>query len=332
MEYRTLGRSSLKVSPLCLGCMTFGNQTDEDESIRITHAAMDAGINFLDNANYYGKGVAEEILGKALAQNGKRDEAVLATKVASPMSARPNDVGSSRYHIMQHCDQSLKRLKTDRIDLYYLHWMDLETPLEESMRALDDLVRQGKVIYTGCSKFAPAWLVEALALCDRHGWVKFIAEQPPYSLVDRTIENELTWTCLRHGVGIIPWGPLGTGILSGKYQKQAEEHPDRRFKKWNERLTPESIERADALKPLAEEKGCTLAEMSLAWVRDQPGVTAPAIGVRTMEHLTSALRSLEVTFTAEELERINKIAPPGSAVSDYYDGNVWEQLRKASRI
>jgi len=328
MEYRRLGRSSVRVSSLCLGCMNFGRRTDDDDAIRIVHAAIDAGINFIDTANVYTGGRSEEIVGKALSHDGKRERVVLATKVSNPISDRPNESGSSRYHIVRQCEASLRRLRTDRIDLYQLHWMDLSTPLDESLRALDDLVRQGKVVYTGCSKFAPAWLVEALMLCDRRGWVRFISEQPPYSLLDRSIENELIWTCRRHGVGIIPWAPIGAGILSGKYSKDGPQPEGSRFNALGTRLTPRAIEIADAIKPLAAQKGCTPAELSLAWVRRQPGITAPIIGVRTMEHLESALRSLDVAFSPEELAEIDRIAPPGTAASNYYDGNVFAALRR----
>ena len=332
MEYRTLGRSGLRVSPLCLGCMNFGVRTDEQEATRIIHAAIDAGINFFDTSNSYGGGASEEIVGKALAQDGKRDKVVLATKVTSAMGDLPNDVGSSRYHMMHQCEASLKRLRTDRIDLYQLHWMDLATPLEESMRALDDLVRQGKVFYTGCSKFSPSLLTEALMLCERHGWVKFVSEQPPYNLLDRTIENELIWTCLRHGVGIIPWAPIGGGILSGKYSGKGAQPKGVRFQQMGTRLTPRAIDIADAMKPLAQSKGCTPAELALAWVRQRPGITAPITGARTMEHLQSSLRSLEIAFTEEELQQIDEVAPPGTAVSDYYDCNVFANLRREAGI
>ncbi len=328
MEYRRLGRSSLLVSSLCLGCMSFGSRTDEKESVRIIDAAIDAGMNFLDTANAYGRGVSEQIVGKALSEGGKRDKVVLATKVTAPMGRMPNERGSSRYHIMRQCEESLKRLRTDRIDLYQLHTMDLSTPLEESMRALDDLVRQGKVVYTGCSKFAPAWLVEAIMLCERYGWVKFVSEQPPYNLLDRSIENELIWTCRQHGIGIIPWAPIGTGILSGKYKKDEPAPEGSRLEHYGRRLTAKAIEIADAIQPLAAEKDVTPAELSLAWVRQQPGITAPIIGVRTMEHLESALKSLEITFTEDELKRIDEIAPPGTVVSDYYDSNVYARLRR----
>ena len=332
MEYRKLGRSSLRVAPLCIGCMSFGPRTSEDEAIRIIHAAIDAGMNFVDTANQYAYGRSEEIVGKALAQDGKREKVVLATKVSNPMSNWPNDGGSSRYHIVRQVEASLKRLRTDKLDLYQLHWMDLSTPLEESMRAMDDLVRQGKVAYTGTSKFAPAWLVEAVMLCGRYGWVKPVSEQPPYSLVDRTIENELIWTCIRHGIGIIPWAPIATGVLSGKYKKEGAQPDGSRFKAVGGRLTPRAIEIADAIKPIAADKGVTPAELALAWVRQQPGITAPIIGVRTMGHLESALRSLDVTFTEDELKLIDEISPPGAAAANYYDGNVFAPLRRESGI
>ena len=334
MEYRPLGRSSVKVSALCLGCMNFGHRTDEAESVRIIHAAIDSGINFLDTANVYSRGVSETIVGKALA-GGKRDDVFLATKGSSRMGDGPNDMGSNRYHIMKQVDDSLERLGTDHIDLYQLHWMDLSTPLEESMRTMDDLVRQGKVRYFGVSKWAPAWTVEGVCLCDRHGWSKILTEQPPYNLLDRRIENELIWTCLRHGIGIIPWAPIGTGILSGQYKRSAPPPKGSRADGaglGDSRLTPAAIDRADALKPLAKDKGVTLAEFSLAWVLRQPGITAPIIGVRTMKHLESALKSLEVTFTDEDHAHINRIAPPGSAVSDYWDINVHRPCRQEAGI
>ena len=332
MEYRRVGRSSLRVAPICIGCMSFGKRTEEKEAIRIIHAAIDAGLNFLDTANQYYLGLSEEIVGKALAQNGKRDKVVLATKVSNPMSDWPNDGGSSRLHVRRQVEASLKRLRTDRIDIYQLHWMDLSTPLEESMRTMDDLVRQGKVLYTGTSKFAPAWLVEALMLCDRYGWVKPLTEQPPYSLIDRTIENELVWTCRRHGMGIIPWAPIAAGVLSGKYTKEGPQPEGSRFREVGGRLSLRGIEIADAIKPIAAGKGVTPAELALAWVRQQPGITAPITGVRTMDHLKSSLKSLEITFTEDELRRIDEIAPPGTAAADYYDGNVFAPLRRESGI
>jgi aryl-alcohol dehydrogenase-like predicted oxidoreductase len=332
MEYRPLGRSGVKVSSLCLGCMNFGGRTSEEDAARIIHAAIERGINFLDTANVYGQGVSETIVGKALAEGGRRDQVFLATKVTSPMGDGPNDRGSSRYHVLHQCEASLRRLRTDHIDLYQLHRMDLATPLDESLRVLDDLVRQGKVLYTGISNCAPALLVEALMLSERQGWAKYSSMQPPYNLLDRRVENEMTWVCLRHGVGMIPWAPIGTGLLSGKYGTDGPPPGPNRFTEFNARLTPAAVERANALKPLAAEKGVSLAEFALAWVMRQPGVTAPIIGVRTMEHLDSALKVLDVTFSEDDRRRIDAVAPPGSAVSDYYDVNYCAPLRRAAGV
>lgn len=333
MEYRHLGRAGVKVSSLCLGCMNFGSRTEEDESIRMIHRAIDAGINFLDTSNSYGRGASETVVGKALAQDNRRENIVLATKVTSRMADdRPNEEGASRYTIMKHCEDSLRRLRTDHIDLYQLHWMDLDTPLTETLRALDDLVQQGKVRYIGCSKFAPARITEAMMLCRLHGWTGFVSEQPPYNILDRRIENQLMWTCRRFGIGLIPWAPIAAGILSGKYSKDESPPENARFNEMGDRLTPRAIDIADALKPMAQEKGCSLAELCLAWVRRQPGITAPIIGPRTMEHLASSLKAVDIQFTPEDLKRIDELSPPGTAVSNYWDKNVYFKLRKAVGI
>ncbi|MFQ6049119.1 MAG: aldo/keto reductase [Phycisphaerae bacterium] len=329
MEYRQLGRSGVKVSCLCLGCMNFGVRTPDDEAVRIIHEAIDQGINFLDTANIYGQGRSEEIVGKALA-DGRRDKVFLATKVTSRMGEGPNNWGSNRYHIMQQCHASLRRLRTDHIDLYQLHQMDHSTSLEETLQTLDDLVRQGKVLYIGTSKFAPAYLVEALMICQHYGWAKFLTEQPPYNLLDRSIENELIWTCQRHGLGIIPWAPMATGILSGQYRRGSPPPPLSRAAAGGiseARLTDQAIERTEQIARLAAAKGVTPAEYSLAWVLRRPGITAPIIGVRTREHLTSCLSAIAIQFTADELAEIDRLCPPGSWVSDYWDVNVHRRLR-----
>jgi aryl-alcohol dehydrogenase-like predicted oxidoreductase len=330
MQYGPLGRSSVQVSALCLGCMNWGSRTPEEECVRIMDAALEAGINFFDTSNSYSRGVSEEIVGRFLSQDNRREQVVLATKVSSRMGRGPNEGGrSSRYHIVRQCEESLRRLQTDRIDLYQLHILDITTPLEESMRALDDLVRQGKVVYTGCSKWAPSWIVEAIMLCDRHGWTKLVSEQPPYNILDRSIENELVWTCMRHGIGIIPWAPIAAGILSGKYVREGKQPEGSRFKDFDNRLTPAALDIVDALTPLAEAKGVTLAELALAWVMRQPGITAPITGPRTLEHLQSSLKALDVEITDADRERIDEVSPPGTKVSDYYDINVYRNLRRA---
>jgi len=333
MEYRGLGRRGLKVSALTLGTMAFGGQADEDESCRIIDAALDAGINLIDTANVYGRGASEEITGRALKANGRRNDIVLATKFCGRMKEQDlNAQGASRYNIIEACEASLRRLQTDHIDLYQIHVMDLETPLEETFSALDALVRQGKVRYIGCSKWAPALIAEANALCKRYGWEALASEQPPYNLLDRRIEDELIWTCMRHGMAIIPWAPIGSGILSGKYSADGAIPEGSRFSKIGGRCNLDAVERADALKPLAEAKGVTLAEFCLAWVLRQPGITSPITGPRTVEQLQSSLKALDVEFTEEDYKRINAIAPPGSHVSNYWDSNVYTRLRHAVGI
>ncbi len=327
MEYRTLGRSRVWVSPMCLGCMNFGNRTEEDESIRIIDAAIDAGINFIDTANTYGRGVSERIVGKALAPSNKRDQVFLATKFSGRMGQDPNARGHSRYHLLQQIDESLQRLQTDHVDLYQVHVMDTEAPLDELLSTLNDLVRIGKVRYIGVSKWAPALLVEALMLAERYGWEKFLTEQPPYNLLDRRIEDELIWVCQRHGLGIMPWAPIAAGLLSGKYTK--DHIPEGgRFKDFNRRLTHEALDRIEAFKQLADEKDVTPAELALAWCMNQPGITAPIIGPRTMEHLQSSLKAVDIAFTTDDYQRIDAIFPPGSAASNYYEGNVYTKLRR----
>jgi aryl-alcohol dehydrogenase-like predicted oxidoreductase len=333
MQYRRFGRSDLQVSALALGCMAFGSRADETQSIRIIDRAIDAGINLIDTANIYSRGVSEAIVGKALAANGKRDEIVLASKFSGPMDRdRVNRSMCSRYHIMHECEASLARLKTDHLDLYQIHFLWPETDLYEVFSALDALVRQGKVRYIGCSKWAPALIAEAHALCERYGWAKLLCEQPPYNLLDRRIEDELIWTCQRYGMAIIPWAPIGAGVLAGKYSKDGPFPDGARFSEPGSRCTPEAIDRAEALKPLAQEKGVSLAEFSLAWVLNQSGITAPIIGPRTVEHLDSSLRALDVQLTDEDYRRVAQIAPPGSHVSNYWEGNVYAKLRASAGI
>lgn len=334
MEYRQLGRSGVRVSSLCLGTMTWGNSTDEPAAGEILDQAMDRGVNFIDTANVYSRGVSEEILGRAMAKDGKRDQLFVATKFTGDMGKGPNEGGSSRYHIMMQAEASLKRLQTDRIDLYYVHFMDMRTPVDEILGALDDLVRQGKVRYLGTSKWVPSLITEAILTSSRYGWSRFVAEQPPYNLLDRSVEKELVWAALRHGVGLVPWAPLATGMLSGQYQS-VEHHPEGSRNQSGRgiganRMTDAAIERVRALEPLAEARGLTLAQFSLAWLHQQPAVTAPILGARKLDHLLTALDGLEVTLTAEELDAVDAVAAPGSVVSDYWDSNTFNRLRPAN--
>lgn len=327
MKYRNLGRSGVKVSPLCVGTMTWGGATDEQEAFRITDEAIDAGINFIDTANCYTGGDSERIVGQALDRNGNRERVVLATKFTGSMGKEPNKSGSSRYHMIRQCEESLRRLRTDRIDLYQVHLMDLDVPLDEILLGLDTLVRQGKVIYTGVSKFASCLTAEAAAISKQYGWPRFVTEQPPYNLLDRGVERELVFTCLRYGMSLIPWGPLATGILSGKYHKGEKAPEGSRFagSSGEKRLNAPSLERVEALRAMADRKGVSLANFSLAWLRQQPAVAAPILGIRKIEHLRSALEGMEVKLTTDELDEVDRIAPPGSAVSNYWNDVTFER-------
>ena len=316
MDYRTLGRAGVKVSPLCLGCMNFGGRTDEKETIRIVREALDAGINFIDTADVYSHGVSEQYVGKAISD--RRDSVVLATKVNGKMGDGPNDAGNSRYHIIRGVEASLKRLKTDRIDLYQLHRPDYDTPIDEQLSALTDLVRQGKVLYIGTSTF-PAWeLCEALWTADRRQFERPVCEQPPYNIMMRGIERELLPLCRRHGMAVIPWSPLLGGWLAGKYRKGAQPPAGSRadYHKWSLE-TDESLRRleiVEKLVPLAEKVGVTLSQFSLAWLLSDPVVTAPIIGPRTLDHLRDNLKSVDIKLDDEIRAQIDEIVPPGTNV------------------
>jgi aryl-alcohol dehydrogenase-like predicted oxidoreductase len=330
MEYRLLGRTGVRVSPLCLGTMNFGGPTPEAESIRITHKTIDAGINFIDTANIYVSGESERILGKAL-QDGHREHIVLATKVHFPQSDDPNDRGNSRRHILQAVEDSLRRLQTDWIDLYQIHRPDVVVPQDETLRALDDLVRQGKVRYIGCSTF-PTWMVmEALALSRRDGLARFVSEQPPYNLLDRRIENELVPFATRYDMALLPWSPLAMGILAGRYA-EADGYPEdsraaRRGGPFSERVTPQAIEAGQKMANVAQEEGLTPAQLALLWVKDQPGVTSPILGPRTEAHLDEALPVLELQLDRETALALDEIVPPGSAVADFHNTSGWMKMK-----
>jgi len=330
MEYRILGRTGVRVSPLCLGTMNFGGPTPEPESIRIIHQALDAGINFVDTANMYVRGESERVVGKAL-MGGRREKVIVATKVHFPQSDDPNDRGNSRRHIMQAVEDSLHRLQTEWIDLYQIHRPVFDVPQDETLRALDDLVRQGKVRYIGCSTF-PAWMVmEALSLSERYGLARYVTEQPPYNLLDRRIENELVPLALRHNLGLLPWSPLGMGILAGRYEK-SDEAPEgsrvARIGAWAaERITRQGIEAARRVAEVARDKGLTPSQLALLWVKDQPAVTSPIIGPRTEAHLDDALAVLEMSLDDETAATMDEIVPPGTAIADFHNTSGWMKLK-----
>jgi aryl-alcohol dehydrogenase-like predicted oxidoreductase len=317
MEYRAFGRTGVKVSPLCLGAMMFGawGNRDHDESVRIIHRALDAGINFVDTADIYSAGESEEIVGKALV--GRRDDVVVATKVHGPMGRDPNMAGNSRRWIVRECEASLRRLGTDHLDLYQIHRPDPDVDIEETLGALTDLVRQGKVRYLGSSTFPAAQIVEAQWAARERGLERFVCEQPPYSMLVRGIEADVLPTCARHGMAVIPWSPLAGGWLSGAWRLGAENTsrraalvPDRYdlSKPENQR----KLEAADALAKLADGAGTTLVHLALAWTISHRAVTSAIIGPRTMEHLEGQLGATDLHLDAEILDRIDEIVPPGT--------------------
>lgn len=331
MEYRSLGRTGVKVTPLCLGAMNFGGPTGAQESLEIIHKAMDAGINFIDTANVYNRGESEKIVGRGLKECGNRDQIILATKVHGEMGSGPNESGNSRLHILKACDDSLRRLQTDYIDLYQLHRPDFDIPQDETLRAFDDLIRSGKVRYIGCSTH-PAWFImESLLISDRYGWARFISEQPPYNLLDRRIENELIPLCQKYGLAILPWSPLAGGILSGRYPVEGGMPEDSRGaragKFFTDRVTRRSREVAAEVVKMAEERGMTATQLALLWVKDQPGVTSPIVGPRTVQHLEDALGIIDKKLPDEDRPRIDALVHPGNAVADFFNSNDWMKAR-----
>jgi aryl-alcohol dehydrogenase-like predicted oxidoreductase len=314
--------------------MNFGGTTDEVDSFAIMQKAVEAGINFFDTANVYNKGESERIVGKFLKEKNLRDQIVLATKVNGRMGDLPNEAGASRYHILKACEDSLRRLQTDHIDLYQLHRPPTH-PQEETLRAFDDLIRAGKVLYIGCSTH-PAWMVmEALAISERYGLNRYISEQPPYNLLDRRIENELVPLCQKYDLAILPWSPLAMGILAGRYA-QVDTYPeDSRARLWDSsavkaRITQRGLDVGQAVSRMAQERGLNASQLALLWTKDQPGITAPIIGPRTLAHLEDALGILDKTFEEADRPLFDELVRPGNAVADFHNSNDWMKARITS--
>lgn len=315
MKLKRLGNTGLLTSDIALGTMIFGEDgprgTPPDEAERIIHAYLDAGGNHIDTANIYAGGRSEEITGKAI--KGRRDEIILATKVNAPMSDNPNDHGLSRYNIINAVEASLQRLDTDYIDLYYMHAWDFNTPIEESLRAFDDLVRQGKVRYIGMSNFKAWHVMKSLAVSDANGLERFVAGQFQYSLVTRDIEYEFIELFESEGIGLTPWGPLGGGFLTGKY-KRGDKPDDGRIavmpedteEAWHRRNTEHNWRIIDAVGEVAENRDITYSQVAVAWTRQQPTVSSVIIGVRTMEQLEDNLGAADLELTSDELARLDK--------------------------
>ncbi|HSP80695.1 MAG TPA: aldo/keto reductase [Myxococcaceae bacterium] len=320
MNHTNLGHTGLRVSRLCLGCMSYGDPKwrpwvlDEEAAQPFFRRAVEAGINFFDTADMYSLGVSEEVTGRALRRYARMEEVVLATKVYFPMAEGPNMGGLSRKHVVQACEASLKRLGVETIDLYQLHRMDPHTPLEETLAALDQLVRQGKVRYLGASS-STAWrFMKALSVSERNGWARFVSMQNHYNLLYREEEREMLPLCEAEGIGVIPWSPLARGLLAGARKSKEDRTSTARAGSdpYAEALydQPGDWDVVEAVKGVAEARGISPAEVSLAWLLSRPTVVAPIIGATKLEHLDAALRSLDVKLTADEVKALESPYQP----------------------
>ena len=320
MEYRSLGNSGLKVPVLCLGAMTFGEAdeksfmhevgADEKTSFAIMSRALERGAGFIDTADVYGQdGLSERVVGAWMSEAKTRDRVVLATKFRFRMGDGPNGTGASRYRIVRTVEDSLRRLKTDRIDLYQIHMQDLDTPEEETLRALDDLVHAGKVLYLGASNYAAYRLADSQWISRTEHLSRFVALQMQYSLMVRELEREHVPLCRHFGLGILPWSPLAAGFLSGKYERNQPPPPGVRLEKWKERFADFDHDRGgrtvDALKAIAREKGTTPSAVALAWLLAKPAVTSVIFGARSLQQLDDNLAAAEVKLSAEEVKRLD---------------------------
>jgi aryl-alcohol dehydrogenase-like predicted oxidoreductase len=338
MNHRLLGRTGMQVTPLCLGAMMFGDwgNKDHDESVRIIRAALDAGINFIDTADVYSRGESEEIVAKALA-GGRRDNVILATKVHGTMGDDPNEYGNSRRWIVREVENSLRRLKTDWIDLYQIHRPEPDTDIDETLGALTDLVRSGKVRAIGSSTFPASQIVEAQWVAERRGRERFMCEQPPYSLLVRDVEAEVLPVCARYGMGVITWSPLAGGWLSGRWRKGQDTPASSRAQRLPHRFdmsipgNQRKLDATEQLAQLAEEAGISLIELAIAFVIRHPAVTSAIIGPRTMEQLESQLPAAETQLADDVLDRIDKIVPPGTNLNPADAGVQNPALAPAAR-
>ncbi|HLX77341.1 MAG TPA: aldo/keto reductase [Acidimicrobiales bacterium] len=318
MDNRVLGRTGVEVSKLCLGAMMFGSwgNPDREDCVEIIHRAIDSGINFIDTADVYSAGESEEIVGEALAGR-RRDDVVLATKVHGQMGDGPNHSGNSRRWIVSECEASLRRLRTDRIDLYQIHRPDPTCEIDETLSALSDLVRAGKILYFGSSTFPAHEIVEAQWVAERRGYERFVTEQPPYSILARGIEADVLPVCLKYGMGVVPWSPLAGGWLSGQFGA-GKENTSRRSSRLPARYDmslPENqrkLEAVIALESLASEAGMSLVDLAIGFILAHPAVTSPIIGPRTMDQLTSLIPTGQIALSGDLLDQIDKIVPPGT--------------------
>ena len=326
MNYVEFGRTGVNISPLVLGTMMFGGRASAEDSYEMIDYALDQGINIIDTANVYAGSKSEMIVGDALKRNGKRNEVILATKVNGAMGDGPNDVGNSRHHIIEQCDASLKRMQVDHIDLYQFHRPSKHIAIDESLRAMDDLIRTGKVRYIGTSNFGSWQVVESLWASKELGLNRFVSDQSPYNMSDRRIEREHLPMCQTYGLAQIPWSPLAGGGLTGKYAK-GSKHPegsryaDETDPKKQLRMSNTVVDIVDALVPIAEAKNCTVAQLALAWVMSRPGVTAPLVGPRTLDQLKENMGAIDVEIDPEVDEALDGVVPPGEHVAEYYEAS-----------
>jgi aryl-alcohol dehydrogenase-like predicted oxidoreductase len=343
MEYRVLGRTGVKVSPICLGTDAFADPTPEKECVRILNRALDAGINLIDTGDSYAEGEGERIIGRSLKENGKRQSVLIATKCDHGQrrpgltldefvpELGPNQGGPTRLNLIRACEESLRRLQTDYIDLYQVHRQSPDIPGDETLSALTDLVRQGKVRYIGCSTH-PAWAVmEAIMVSEMKGYARYISEQPPYNLLDRRIENELIPMAQVHGLGVLTWSPMAMGVLTGRYSK-ADEYPTGsraalRGGFYADRVTGKGIEVGKKFVKLAEERGISPKQLAVLWCKDQPGVTAPLMGPRTLQHLEDLLPVLDMKLDDSLGKACDNLVPPGSAVANFHNTAGWMKMQ-----
>jgi aryl-alcohol dehydrogenase-like predicted oxidoreductase len=335
MKYRSLGRTGVQVSALSLGTMLFGSTTDENEAMALVEHAIERGVNSIDTANIYGRGRSEEILGRALAKIGKRQRVVLATKVHVHMDDDdPNAGGNHRRHIIEQCHASLRRLGTDYLDIYYIHRPSTQVPIDETLSALDDLVRAGYVRYIGTSSFAAWQILEALWAAKEHHLNRFVVEQMPYHLLDRQVERELIPLAQSYGIGLTVWSPLAGGFLTGKYSRGSAQPPDARFREtgepsdWVDRhFVDGAFAVTELLATLATEKHCTPAQLALAWVMRHEAVASVVLGARTLAQLNEQLGALDVQLTAEDAAHLDRVSPPGGVIVPYYLSDGFADFR-----
>jgi aryl-alcohol dehydrogenase-like predicted oxidoreductase len=324
MHYRILGRTGVKVHPLCLGTMNFGGRSSAEESHAMLDAYVAAGGNFIDTANVYNDGQSESIIGDWFTKSGQRDQIVLSTKVHGRRSPHVNDAGNHRWHIVREVEQSLKRLKTERIDIYHIHRPDPDTPIDQTLRALDDLVRQGKVLYLASSVFAAWQLAEAHFIAKELGTALFDIEQPQLNLIDRRIEAEVLPFCRKYEVATICWAPLARGRLTGAYTRGSRKIPEGSWyaKQGKTDFPASQWPLMEAVDKMADAHGCTSSQLAIAWALQVPGVTCPILGPRTVDQLKDNLGAIDVTLTTEELKQIDLLNPPGELLRDRGNGPV----------